>query len=230
MAIEIMSEGLDYMDKAKNYNQWLFSVGQPYLKGEVLEVGCGIGTLTDLLLKVTETVTCIDTIPEYITEVQKRLPVKNAFVGDITDLNTFWKDKLYDGIFCSNVLEHIPDDELALRNMHKILKKDGYLILIVPAHQFLHNSLDRGVDHKRRYSVSSLRTKCQNAGFSVVRAKYMNITGTFGWFLNGNILRRNVISGGHMNLYDKVVPFFRFLESICSPPFGLSVAVVLRKP
>lgn len=230
MSVDVMSEGLEYMDKASNYNQWLFGMARPYLKGKILEIGCGIGTFTKLLLKTTDAVSCIDTESEYIEEVQKRLPIKNAYVGDITNLTTFWNGKLYDSIFCSNVLEHINDDELALRNMHHILKKEGYLVLIVPAHQFLYNSLDYCLEHKRRYGLNSLKIKCRKSGFTVIRSRYLNFTGTFGWFLNGNILGRQVISGNHLGLYDKIVPILRLLESFFSAPFGLSVLLVLKKP
>lgn len=229
MSKDNLSAGLEQMSKASNYNRWLFDIALPYLKGEILEVGCGIGTFTRLLIDITDKISCIEPLKEYVEIVKKELNIKNIFIGDIADLTTFWNNKPYDSVICFNVLEHIKDDERALKNMYQILNQDGHLIIITPAHQTFYNSLDYHSGHHRRYSLQPLVRKCEKIGFKVVKARYHNMTGAFGWFFNGKILKRQVISGNHLGLYDKFVPFLRLLESFFSPPFGLSVLLIMKK-
>lgn len=49
---------------------------------------------------------------------------------DITKL--FFPDNTFDMIYCSHVLEHIPDDKKAMRELFRVLKDDGFAILQVP--------------------------------------------------------------------------------------------------
>ena len=68
-----------------------------------------------------------------------------------------------------DVLEHIDDDEGALRWMHSVLEPGGALVLTVPAHPRLFGPADRLAHHRRRYTRRELLDKLAAAGFEVRR-------------------------------------------------------------
>ena len=67
-----------------------------------------------------------------------------------------------------DVLEHIPDDEGALSEVHRMLKPGGVLIATVPQHPWLWSAVDEIAHHQRRYTVGELATKARNAGLHVL--------------------------------------------------------------
>ena len=101
----------------------------------------------------------------------------NAMVRmDITDID--YPDETFDVIYCSHVLEHVPDDRRAIRELHRVLKSDGWAILLVPitAHRTFEdpsitNPTDRlrlfgNKDHVRRYGPDFVE-RLKEAGFKV---------------------------------------------------------------
>jgi len=78
----------------------------------------------------------------------------------------------FDAVGFFDVLEHIEDDEGAIRQIHKLLQPEGYLVLTVPAHQWLWSRFDVLSGHKRRYTKQALRTLLERNGFEVMEARY----------------------------------------------------------
>ena len=72
-----------------------------------------------------------------------------------------------------NVLEHINDDEGALREANKLLKKDGLLILEVPSGKFLFDEYDKKLLHFRRYNMKDLVEKVEKAGFKIEKKTHL---------------------------------------------------------
>ena len=64
-----------------------------------------------------------------------------------------------------NVLEHIRNDDLALKNSKELLKKNGKIFIEVPANQFLYDNYDKQLMHFRRYEMSSLLMKLEKNGY-----------------------------------------------------------------
>src|SRR3990170_3505629 len=100
---------LDVMDMARWYNRWLLDRSRVYLKGDILEVGFGIGSFTGELKKCGR-VTGIDVNKVDVKEGNKRFGERVGF-GDIEKGKYFFGKKKFDCIFCSNVLEHIKVDK-----------------------------------------------------------------------------------------------------------------------
>jgi ubiquinone/menaquinone biosynthesis C-methylase UbiE len=74
----------------------------------------------------------------------------------------------FDVICLFDVLEHIQDDELVLRQLHRTVKPGGGLIITVPQHMFLWGPADEAARHSRRYGVRELEGKLTSAGFQVL--------------------------------------------------------------
>jgi 2-polyprenyl-3-methyl-5-hydroxy-6-metoxy-1,4-benzoquinol methylase len=85
-----------------------------------------------------------------------------------------------DSIVCVNVLAHIDNHELVLRQMWDVLPTGGRLVLMVPAFKALYGEIDARLGHYRRYTQASLAAIAESAGFGIRRLKYMNFVGFFG--------------------------------------------------
>lgn len=73
----------------------------------------------------------------------------------------------FDVIGAFDVIEHIADDELVLRQFFRAIKPGGGILLTVPQHRFLWSPLDDAAHHVRRYSRGELETKVRSAGFKI---------------------------------------------------------------
>jgi SAM-dependent methyltransferase len=76
----------------------------------------------------------------------------------------------FDVVAAFDVIEHIDEDELVLRNFHRATRPGGHCLLPVPQHMWLWGPLDEEACHKRRYGAGDLEAKAERAGFHVVRS------------------------------------------------------------
>lgn len=222
------------MAAAENYSDWTFSLFQTFVHGEVLEVGCGIGTFTRRLIMQPslERLLAIDVAPAAVARCRERvqhpsLEVRHADVQAI--------EGQFDLIVCMNVLEHIEDDERALHHMLALLKTGGTLFLLVPAHDLLYSPFDVESGHFRRYHKSRMmaliRRACPSA-LPAIRQFYFNTIGALGYFVVYRVLRKapRADASSEIGWFDKyVVPLQRRLEPQAMP-FGISLITVLTKP
>lgn len=222
---KVGSKTLTIMKSAPFYNKWLLSLIKPYLHGDILEVGGGIGNFTPYLKKYGEVIS-IDIEKLYIKKLKK---ITTAGFGDIEANKYFFKSKKFDSIVCLNVLEHIENDEKALHNMYSLLKPGGKLILLVPAHQRAYTKMDSNLGHFRRYTKQNLKTKFENSKFKVIKVRYYNLPGVIGWFVNGKLLRKKIIPKNQLGIFDKVFIPWLLIEKKVNVPLGLSVLIVGQK-
>jgi len=85
-----------------------------------------------------------------------------------------------------------------------MLRPGGRLVLLVPAHPALYSPLDRHLDHFRRYRRPELLRLLERCGFKVERSFHFNMLGALGWWFNGRVLRRKVLPGGQLRLFNMV--------------------------
>ncbi len=222
-------EAIEGMD---NFNAWMYEHFDPYVGNRILEVGSGIGNLTQFILN-KELVVATDIEDAHLAILQKKFGdkpnvriLKADFMDDVAPVFT---PLAIDTIMCSNVLEHIKDDRKALENMYNLLVPGGHVVLLVPAFMWLYGSLDENLLHHRRYTRDELVEKFTTAGFSVRKTMWMNMFGIPGWFLNARIRKVATLPPSQLRLYDKLVPVFRTVEKLTGPPVGQSIIVIGRK-
>lgn len=226
---EIDHEGLitlNVIEKANKFNLWMYEVIKPHCKGRVLEIGCGIGNISEFFIKDKCDIVLSDLRDNYLEIVKSKFN-KEIIKIDLVDYDFDEKYKniigTFDTVFALNVLEHIKDDIKAIENSKKLLKKNGHLIILVPAYQFLFNNFDIELEHYRRYTHKSLKNIIFNNQLKIVKTFSFNFIGIFGWFFSGSILRKKTIPEGQMGLFNKLVTFFKFLDFITFKKIGLSV-------
>jgi SAM-dependent methyltransferase len=85
-----------------------------------------------------------------------------------------WEDQSFDLITCLDVIEHTPDDRVTLKELRRVCKAQGWLLITVPAYQALWSLHDEANHHYRRYSRATLRTATQQAGWRARRMTSFN--------------------------------------------------------
>lgn len=226
---------LALLSNADGYNRWMFQKIQPYLGRRIIEIGSGIGNFTGAILTTGATdVVVTDTSPGYLQRLRDRLDGEDRIATQVWDLNqppaTGLRD-FADAAVCLNVLEHIPDDIGAMRNIRASLAPGGRLVALVPAKRWLYGTLDERLGHCRRYEKAELQQKLIDAGFEVDALLWMNAVGMIGWFANARLLKRATIPPGHVRIFERLVPLARFVDGwateLCG---GLSLICVARRP
>lgn len=218
---------LESMSQTVWYNRWTLNKFKKYLHGEILEVGCGIGNFTKSLTKYGQLFT-IDIVESYIDEV-KNIVNENAGYGDMETGKYFFKDKRFDSVVCLNVLEHMRNDNQALKNLYKLLKSKGFLILLVPLHPFLYGKIDQSIGHFRRYKEGNLIKNLKDVGFKIIESRRLNFLGAIGWYVAGKILKDNMVEEKKIKLFNFFAPIILPIEDIIEPPIGTSVLVIAQK-
>ena len=97
--------------------------------------------------------------------------IENAFVMDAQNITL---EQKFDVVIASDCLEHLKDDEKALKNWNSLLQADGTLLVFVPALMALWSEHDVENMHFRRYTKTELETKLKQNGFSISKASYWN--------------------------------------------------------
>jgi SAM-dependent methyltransferase len=149
--------------------------------------------------------------------------------ADISTLGEEFEDR-FRTVVAVNVLEHVPDDLLALRRIHACLEPGGHLLLWVPAHPLLFGRVDNAISHQRRYQARGLLEQLSRAGFAVHRWQFVNPIGAVGWLVNGRVLRRSSIPVAAVRSHERLLGMSRWLETLTRGHFGLSLMVVAQRP
>jgi SAM-dependent methyltransferase len=215
---------------ADNYRAALLREFAPALRENVLEVGAGIGQITEALLQnpaVTRLVS-IEPHPAFYHRLVQKFPGHNVINGTVESLKD---DDQWDSIVSINVLEHIARDESELNNYHRLLlKNNGVLCLFVPARPEIYAPIDKDFGHFRWYSRPELRQKLERAGFQVQRLHYYNIAGYLAWCLNFCLLKKRHFNPDFVRFFDRFIfPVVHGFEShICAPFIGQSLLAMAR--
>jgi ubiquinone/menaquinone biosynthesis C-methylase UbiE len=227
-------EDQERMARAVNYFTWQHRLVTRELGQRVIEIGCGIGNFTRLILDPREAVLAIDIESGCIERLKQRFPDRpnlHAITCDVTEpafaeLESFRADSC----LCLNVLEHVERDGEALDRMAAVLAPGGIVILLVPAFPSLYGPIDERLGHRRRYTRASISRLAERTGLRVKTSYYLNAIGLFGWWANAHLLKRETQSVAQIEFFDRyVVPVASRVENCVRPPFGQSLFVVLEK-
>ena len=194
-----------------NYNTFIVSQFIKHASGRkrILDFGAGIGTLSNIYenLEPNAKLFCVE-----LDKTQLEIIKKRGFES-AESLND---NSYYEYIFTSNVLEHIEEDSIALKNFFEHLTPDGKLGIFVPANQLIYSHIDKKLDHFRRYSKTELVNKVINAGFKIDNCHHVDSIGLFAW-LFAKIFKLEFSQEGSrlLKIYDKHIwPLSRLFDNL----------------
>lgn len=219
------------MSNTHHFNKWFASLLRPYSGNNVLEVGAGIGSMTQEFLPRNH-YTCLEIDPLHIITLKSMfmnkpsVDVFNLNIEDTKEIRTL--NRSYDTILCLNVLEHLKNDYEALKNMNELLAEGGRLLLVVPNCPKLYNSLDIALGHIKRYKAKDIENLLTSSGYKIEQLKSFNKVSILGWFLNGTLLKRTYFSKIQLKIYDWLVWFWKLIDPVLPWP-GQSIIAVGKK-
>lgn len=222
---------LGAMEEAKRYHAWILSYFQPYLGSRILEVGAGTGTFAERLRQAAPK--CELFLFEPAGNLYPALEERFRSHANVHTARASLEERAaglgVDTIVMVNVLEHIEDDEACLKRASEVLSPGGHLLVFVPAVQLIYGTLDRALDHFRRYGKSDFTRKLRAAGFRIRRMRYFNLPGVAAWGLYSRLLKRKSVEAGDVRFYDRwVIPSLSKIEGWVEPPIGQSLLAVAQ--
>lgn len=232
---EILYPGteLELFTHARNWRHYWMTQIEPFLGNRVLEVGAGIGSITRELAKGHKG-EWLAVEPDPTLANQMRSALDGEALANVTviqgDLGSIKPDEApFNSILYSDVMEHIQDDRLEIERALSKLESKGYLILLVPAHQFLFSDFDKAIGHHRRYNMRMLRALTPNSA-SIVLARYLDCVGVTLSLGNRLITRKDAPTIGQIDFWDRtIVPVSKILDPLFRYRLGKSVLFVLQK-
>lgn len=232
-----------YQDLEESH--WLFKVRDNILKdvakkyfkqnASILDFGCNYGHSVQLLQRLGYRAQGVD-ISEVAIQYGKSIGIQNIFLLDEKKNN----QETFDVVIALDVIEHIQDDERALKEISEMVKPGGLIVVAVPAYMFLWGVQDEVAHHFRRYTMSQLVSLSKRAGdFEIVRKTYFNtlLFVPIALFrLVSRLVQRNSrssdldINNAFLNtLFFGIFNFERKILKYINMPFGVTALLILRK-
>jgi SAM-dependent methyltransferase len=228
-ATHYVGNELELFSRATRWKGYFAKAITDYIERDVLEVGAGIGANTLLLhnAKVSSwhSLEPDETLAQQARQAVAGLPTCRVLVGTTTSTEL----GRYDTILYIDVLEHIEDDQGELEHAATLLKEDGHLVVLAPAHQSLYSEFDRAIGHFRRYDAGSL-TAVGPADLTLERVFYLDSVGMLASFANRAFLKSSQPTPAQIATWDRfMVPLSKLLDPCFGRRLGKSVVGVWRR-
>jgi ubiquinone/menaquinone biosynthesis C-methylase UbiE len=211
-----------------------------------LDAGCSSGYMLEDVLNVFPWIKAIGT--DYLTaglvKCHNRLPNVPLFQMNLIDCQ--FSENMFDAVTCLNVLENIEDDLTALRELCRIIKPGGRLVITVPMGRNLYDKYDQEHYHVRRYEMRELTDKINLAGLKIINKNYFGVLIYPGFYF---IKKMNRLRFLHTKVaFKKQIAFKQiqrsskllFMEKLCNIeyalgkwvayPFGIRAYAICEKP
>lgn len=136
-----------------------------------LDAGCGSGRTLLQLARYCPEVAGLE-LNQEAAEVARGRGSFDVQIGRVEELP--WPGESFDLITCLDVIEHTPDDVVALEELRRVTRPGGWLLLTVPAYQALWSRHDEVNHHYRRYSRQRLLRALRDSGWTLERITSFN--------------------------------------------------------
>src|ERR1043165_26137 len=201
----------------------------------ILDVGCGTGANLLMLSKYGDA-EGVDVSEDALAFCRER-GLENVKLGAAEKLP--YDDSTFDLVTALDVVEHMDDDLAGLREMRRVLRPSGRVLLFVPTFMFLWGLQDDVSNHRRRYRLPELRRVLEQAGFEIERTTYANITFFLPILLVRKLMRltgvkaetENTINVSAFNgIFGALFGAESTILRYSNLPFGVSGLCVAKKP
>lgn len=232
--IDYIGDELDLFKNATNWKSYFSGKLSPYISGHVLEVGAGIGINTPFLCRKetsakVDSWTLLEPDPHLAARIPKSLPGDLAIETKVINGTiTSAREQIYDTIIYIDVMEHIEHShkEVALAKEH--LSKDGRLIILAPAFNWLYNAFDKRIGHFRRYDKAVLRSEIDGR-LAEEKLFYLDSIGLLASVANKLFLHKSLPSHKDIHFWDKkLLPLSKVCDPVIGYAFGKSLIGIYK--
>lgn len=201
-------------------------------KNKILTIGCGTGEELEVLKEFGD-IYVIDINKEVLKLIPSKL-YKKKFVMDATSLK--FKDNTFDLIVALDTLEHIKDDKKVIKEIERVLKPKGHIIITVPGFKLLYGPHDIALGHIRRYKLSEVKELFNN--FKIVELGFWNSLMFLPIFFYRILAKTRKRNGKDKLNINKPINFIllniirlenKLIEKGIIPKFGLTIFGVFKK-
>ena len=199
-----------------------------FLKDDILEVGAGYGSFTKAYMKNFQFITLTDTDNSSFNLLKKNFINEkkiNILKSSIKDI-----DRKFNTLLYFNVLEHVKEDKLEIKNALKKLNDGGHLIILVPAHQKIYSKLDKAVGHYKRYDINFFKeNNFENS--KIVKLHFLDFFGYVLYHLNKIFFKDETYPTNlKIFIWDKMfTPLTIIVDLLTGYKFGKNILCIYRK-
>jgi SAM-dependent methyltransferase len=224
-----VGEELTVFALAQRWKAYWSSRLRPWIQGDVLEVGAGLGTNTPIMHNpAVRSWHCLEPDADLVATLRdavSSVPSCTVTTGTVHSL----ANQGYDAILYIDVLEHIREDRMELAAAAQRLRPGGHLIVLSPAHQFLFSQFDAAIGHYRRYTVKTLGA-CAPPDCEVEQLFYLDSVGMLASLANRLLLRQEYPTAAQILAWDRyIIPASRILDPLARHRLGKTVIGVWRR-
>jgi SAM-dependent methyltransferase len=227
--ISYVGSELELFEGAKHWKNYIQFLIKPYIKGDVLEVGSGIGGTTSVLVNQGEkSWTMLEPDSHLSLKASEKINSQQIkqVLGTLDDLPSSAR---FDSILYIDVLEHIEQDRNELSNASRFLNDDGMVIVLSPAHPFLFSPFDQAIGHFRRYNKRSIKALSPNH-LKLDRVFYVDSIGFLASAANRFLLRQSDPTTAQIQTWDRLmIPLSRWVDPLLGYQFGKTIIAVWKK-
>jgi ubiquinone/menaquinone biosynthesis C-methylase UbiE len=224
-------EELVLFQQATHWKKYFSRPIKPYIKGNVLEVGAGIGSTT-LLLNDGSAGQWLMLEPDAQLGAQLKSKIETKALPANCRLQTGTIDQLsstFDTIIYIDVLEHIENDGGEMEKAARLLRAGGYIIVLSPAFNHLYSPFDKAIGHYRRYNKKMFR-HITPEGLELIRNRYYDTVGYFAALMNKLILRQKYPTLNQVKFWDNwMLPVSKISDKLFLHSFGKSIIAIWKK-
>lgn len=212
---------------ALNWKRYWARKIAPFVSGDVLEVGSGIGSNVAYLRPSIRSYLGLEPDDSMVVTARRQHedPSVSFEIGTLQSLEA----RPFDTILYLDVLEHIEDDRAELARTASYLRPGGRVIVLSPAHQLLFSEFDRSIGHFRRYSRESL-VAITPSELTLTNIQFLDGVGAATSWANRLFLRQALPTKRQIALWDRlIVPVSTGTDRLTGRTFGRSIVAVWTK-
>lgn len=225
---------LELFRGASNWKAYFHNLLGPYLSGDVLEVGAGLGATTRVLCDgLQASWFALEPDPALAAQVDaehRERPFAAPFELLTGTVESLSRERSFDTVLYVDVLEHIEDDRAELSVASRHLRPGGRLIVLAPACTLLYSAFDAHIGHFRRYSKRTL-AQVVPSQLEEEACLYVDSVGMLASVANRLLLRASLPTKRQVAFWDRtLVPLSRKIDPILRFRLGKTVVGVWRRP
>jgi SAM-dependent methyltransferase len=225
---------LEVFAEAERWKSYWSAHVAPHLRGDVLEVGAGIGSNTRVLREAGQgRWVCLE--PDGTLAARIREAVRSGLIqppcevqkGTLADLDPV---PAFDAVLYLDVLEHIEDDHGEVVRAAGLLRPGGALVVLAPAWPWLFSEFDHAIGHYRRYTRHAL-VRLAPPGLVREQLIMLDCLGLLASAANKLLLRRSQPTRANIRFWDRIlVRGSRRMDPLLRYRLGRSLLAVWRRP